>query len=135
MAAQVSPGRARTCEFVEHVDGETKIVALFGLAVAGEVEEEFGLVADFAGDHPADDLGAIGGIDGERLGLARFDGGGEEGGGDEGEGTAGGGEEGDADAALAAGLEQVGGDGDATGADDDFLEFEEWDFGDLFGPF
>ena len=134
-AGVAGEGEDLLADFVEHVDGEAEVVTLLGLAVAGEVKEEFGLVADFAGDHPADDFGAVRGVDCEHLGFAGFDGGGEERGSDEGEGAAGGGEEGDADAALAAGFEEVGGDGDAAGADDDFLEFEEGDFGDLFAGF
>jgi hypothetical protein len=69
------------------------------------------------------------------LGFARLDSSGEKEGCDEGEGAARGSEEGDADAALAAGFEQVGGEGDATRADDDFLKSEEGDFGDLFAGF
>lgn len=112
--------------------GGFELFALFVGAGSGEVLEEFGLVAGFAGDDPAGHVGTDGGIDGVDLGFAGFDGGGEEGGGEESVGASGSAEEGEADAAFAEGFDHVGGDVDTAGADDDFLEAEEGDLGDYF---
>ena len=105
---------------------------LFFGAVTGEVLEEFGLVASFSRDDPAGHVDADGGIDGVDLGFAGFDGGGDERGSEEGVGSAGTAEEGETDAAFAEGFDDIGGDVDAAGADDDFLEAEEGDLGDDF---
>jgi len=64
------------------------------------------------------------------LGAPGLDGCREEGRREEGEGAAGSGKECDADAALAASFEEIRGQGYAARSDDDFLEFEEGDFGD-----
>ena len=63
------------------------------------------------------------------MGAAGFDGGGEHWRGDEGERFAAGGEEGDTDATFAQFFDEIGGEADTAGGDDDFLEADKGDLG------
>lgn len=122
-------GEGGTAEFAEGFGGGFERGTAVALAALGEIAHELFLIVEFAGDDPAAEVGATGVGAGFELGAAGFDGGGEHGRRDKGEGFAAGGEEGDADATFAEFLDEIGGEADAAGGDDDFLEAHEGDLG------